>query len=117
MNTVYRGNGIPSVVEGGYKDGESFFGMVQGPGGFKETETMIGNWWLKRHTGRIPFLWILLFLLGLCPFAGAAEGPVIRIGQTIYTFPLAYEGEKLSHTFVVSNRGDAVLHIKKVRPS
>lgn len=78
---------------------------------------MIGNWWLKRNAGKIFFPWILLFLLGSHPLAGAAEGPVIRIDQTIYTFPLAYEGEKLSHTFTVFNRGDALLHIKKVHPS
>ncbi|MBW2094101.1 MAG: hypothetical protein JRI80_04360 [Deltaproteobacteria bacterium] len=67
--------------------------------------------------GKILFLGMLLFLLGSGPFAGAAEGPLIRMDQTMYTFPLVFEGEKLSHTFTVFNRGDALLHIKKVRPS
>jgi len=78
---------------------------------------MIRNRHLQQYAVKILFVWGFLFLLESTPFAGAADGPVIRADQTIHTFSTVFEGEKLSHTFTVFNRGTGVLHIKKVRPS
>jgi hypothetical protein len=80
-------------------------------------ETMMRNRNIKRNARKILLLWIFVFFLESTRFAGAAGAPLIRIDQTIYTFPRAFEGEKLSHTFAVFNRGTGVLHIKEVRPS
>jgi hypothetical protein len=104
-------------MEGGHVNGGFIFEMVRGSDGWKGPETMIGKWWSKRNAGKFLFLWVFLFLLGSGPLAGAAEGPLIRMDETIYTFPPVFEGEKVSHTFTVFNRGDGVLHIRKVHPS
>jgi len=80
-------------------------------------ETMMKNRDLKPSAEKILFVWIFLLFLGSSRFAGAAGTPLIRIDQTIYTFPPVFEGQKLSHTFPVFNRGTGVLHIRKVRPS
>jgi hypothetical protein len=43
--------------------------------------------------------------------------PIIHIDKFNHTFPTVFEGEKLSHTFTVSNKGTTNLNIKKVTPS
>ena len=40
--------------------------------------------------------------------------PLIYFEHTSHTFPPVFEGKKLSHTFIVSNKGAADLIIKKV---
>ena len=45
------------------------------------------------------------------------SGPIIHFDKTSHTFPSVFEGEELSHTFTVFNRGTADLDIKKVSHS
>jgi len=45
------------------------------------------------------------------------EGPIIYFDETTHTFPPLFEGEKLSHTFTLFNRGTADLDLKKVTHS
>ena len=45
------------------------------------------------------------------------EGPIIYFDKTSHTFPPLFEGEKLSHTFTLFNRGTANLDLKKVTHS
>ena len=40
--------------------------------------------------------------------------PIIHVDKTTHTFQPVFEGEELSHTFTVSNKGKGELHIKKV---
>jgi hypothetical protein len=62
----------------------------------------------------------LLFLLTLVSYgserlsAQSENAPIIHIDKTTHTFQPVFEGEELSHTFPVSNKGTAALHIKKV---
>lgn len=58
----------------------------------------------------------LLFKNQLCP-AQSADVPIIHIAETNHVFPTVFEGEKLSHTFKVFNKGTANLKIKSVTPS
>ena len=44
-------------------------------------------------------------------------GPIIYFDKTSHTFPPVFEGDELSHTFTVFNRGTADLDIKKVTHS
>ena len=44
-------------------------------------------------------------------------GPIIHFDHTSYTAPTVYEGEKISHTFNVYNKGTANLEIKRVTRS
>ena len=44
-------------------------------------------------------------------------GPIIYIDKTTHTFPPLFEGEELSHTFTLFNRGTANLDVKKVTHS
>lgn len=54
---------------------------------------------------------------GQSPSAKGEEAPIIQIEETSYTFPTVYEGEELSHTFTLLNKGTATLNIKKVTHS
>ena len=55
---------------------------------------------------------ILLVLFGSQLFAGQSEqAPVIHLDQTTHTFPASFEGEQLSHSFKLTNRGTADLEI------
>ena len=62
----------------------------------------------------------LLFLLALVSYgserlsAQSENTPIIHINKTTHTFEPVFEGEELSHTFHVFNKGTAALHIKKV---
>ena len=68
---------------------------------------------IKPSTGLI-FL-IIIVLLGSRLFAGQSENtPVIHLDQTTHTFPTAFEGEQLSHSFKIINRGTADLEIRDV---
>ena len=46
--------------------------------------------------------------------AMAEDGPIIHIDPISFTFPAAFEGQTLSHDFVVANRGSADLEINDV---
>ena len=68
---------------------------------------------IKPSTGLI-FL-IIIVLLGSRLFAGQSENtPVIHLDQTTHMFPTAFEGEQLSHSFKIINRGTADLEILDV---
>ena len=60
------------------------------------------------------FIAILLIVVNSFNSVQAQDGPVIHIDPITYTFPTVFEGESLSHDFVVSNRGTADLEIKDV---
>ncbi len=47
--------------------------------------------------------------------ANGSESPRLGISETTFDFKEAFEGEKVSHDFVVRNSGKAALHIKEVR--
>jgi hypothetical protein len=58
---------------------------------------------------------IIIVLLGSRSLAAQSEHtPVIHLDQTTYTFPTVFEGEQLSHSFKLINRGTADLEILKV---
>ena len=44
-------------------------------------------------------------------------GPMIHFERTTHTFKPVFEGEELSHTFTLFNRGTANLDLKKVTHS
>lgn len=46
--------------------------------------------------------------------AGTENVPIIQVDKTIHIFQPVFEGEGLSHTFTVFNKGRAELRIKKV---
>ena len=46
-----------------------------------------------------------------------SEGPVIYFDKTSHTFTPVFEGQELSQTFTVFNRGTADLDMKKVTHS
>jgi hypothetical protein len=47
----------------------------------------------------------------------AINAPIIHVNKTTHIFQPVFEGEELSHTFTVFNKGTATLHIKKVTHS
>jgi hypothetical protein len=58
----------------------------------------------------------LLFKNQLCP-AQSGDVPIIHVGESNHVFPTVFEGENLSHTFTIFNKGTANLNIKSVTPS
>ncbi len=46
--------------------------------------------------------------------AETENAPIIHVDKTTHTFQPVFEGEELSHTFTVFNKGSADLHIEKV---
>jgi hypothetical protein len=83
----------------------------------------------KAYEGRImshkifKTTWSLIFLVALFFFwnvslsAQSDDAPIIHVDKTNHTFSPVFEGEELSHTFTVFNKGKAALHIKKVTHS
>jgi len=66
----------------------------------------------------IIFFFILPFISEIHSFSAEnGNTPVIQIDQTEYSFPTAFVGETLSHTFTVYNKGKVDLHIKDVTHS
>jgi hypothetical protein len=47
--------------------------------------------------------------------AAGSEAPRLEMRETSFDFKEAFEGEKVSHYFMVKNTGKAVLNIKEVR--
>ena len=62
----------------------------------------------------LSFFVIFLFIMNSDILAGDPDGPIIHIDPISYTFPSAFEGQTLSHDFIVANRGSADLEIKDV---
>jgi hypothetical protein len=68
-------------------------------------------------------IWSLIFLVALffcwngSLSAQTRNAPIIHVDKTTHTFQSVFEGEELSHTFTVFNKGTAALHIKKVTHS
>ncbi|MFH1350862.1 MAG: hypothetical protein ABII26_07970 [Pseudomonadota bacterium] len=60
---------------------------------------------------------LILFFNSKEAFTEKDDGPIIHFEETAYTFPASFEGVELSHTFTVTNKGRAELHIEKVAPS
>jgi hypothetical protein len=60
------------------------------------------------------FIIDMIFWASMIIQVWAAEGPVIHIDPITHAFPAVFEGETLSHGFIVSNRGSAELEIKDV---
>ena len=60
------------------------------------------------------FLIIILFFPCILYSGQSVDAPVIHMDQTTHRFPTVFEGEKLSHDFIVSNRGSADLEIEDV---
>ena len=65
----------------------------------------------------IGFIFLIIFVL-LGSRLGAAQSentPVIHLDQTTHTFPTVFEGEQLSHSFKLINKGSADLEILDVK--
>ncbi|RJP88570.1 MAG: DUF1573 domain-containing protein [Desulfobacteraceae bacterium] len=66
-------------------------------------------------------LWLFLVVVPVCFFgiiipAQAGDGkPVASIEVDSHNFGFAYEGEDVTHDFIVKNSGDAALEIKTVK--
>jgi hypothetical protein len=60
------------------------------------------------------FLFIFFFCWSGPISAQTKDAPIIHVDKTTHTFPPVYEGEELSHTFTVFNKGTIDLHIKRV---
>lgn len=60
------------------------------------------------------FSMLILFCVNNSLSAETEGAPIIHVEKTIHTFPPVFEGEELSHTFTVFNKGTIDLHIKKV---
>ena len=68
---------------------------------------------IKPTTALIFLIFIVLF--GSRLLAGQSENtPVIHLDQTTHTFPTAFEGEQLSHSFKIINKGTVDLEILDV---
>ena len=76
-----------------------------------------------KKKNRVILLHVVLILIGtFClwrPLISAEEvkTPIIHAEKSIHTFPTVFEGEKLTYSFIISNRGTADLEIKKVTHS
>jgi len=71
---------------------------------------------LRAHVGLLCLMVIFMYGSPLYP-AQIGESPIIHVDETRHVFPTVFEGAELTYTFVVSNRGTATLHIKKVTHS
>jgi hypothetical protein len=64
----------------------------------------------------IWLIFLIIFVLSGSRWLAAQSEhtPVIHLDQTTHTFPTVFEGENLSHSFKLINRGTADLEILKV---
>jgi ABC-type tungstate transport system substrate-binding protein len=65
----------------------------------------------------VVFLTLTILSKSQCYSSETLNIPIIHIDQTAYTFPTVLVGEILSHTFTVSNQGNADLNIKDITHS
>lgn len=65
----------------------------------------------------VIFFTFTLLSKNQCYSAETVNVPIIHIDQTTYAFPTVFVGETLSHTFTVTNQGNADLHIKDITHS
>jgi hypothetical protein len=63
---------------------------------------------------KLLILFMILLIPGQIRVAIAENAPVIHIDPITHTFPTVFEGETLSHDFIVMNKGSADLVIKDV---
>ena len=42
------------------------------------------------------------------------KGPQVFVNSPVYTFESALEGKKITHDYIIQNKGDSVLNIEKV---
>ena len=68
---------------------------------------------IKPTTG-IIFLIIVVLLGSRLGAEQSGQTPVIHLDQTTHTFPTVFEGEQLSHSFKLINKGSADLEILDV---
>lgn len=61
---------------------------------------------------------LLVFILSSFSFAddAAKNGPVAFFPEPRYVFEQTLEGKELQHDFIIMNKGDAMLEVKKVNP-
>lgn len=60
------------------------------------------------------FLTIVVLLGSRLAAEQSGKTPVIHLDQTTHTFPTVFEGEQLSHSFKLINKGSADLEILDV---
>ena len=60
------------------------------------------------------YLIIIFFFPGFLYSGQPVNAPVIHMDQTTHTFPAVFEGERLSHDFMVSNQGSVDLELEDV---
>ena len=60
------------------------------------------------------FSMLILYWMDQSLSAETESAPIIHVEKSIHTFPPVFEGEELSHTFTVFNKGETDLHIKRV---
>lgn len=65
----------------------------------------------------VALVWMLIFA-SLPAGAGqtAAGVPAMMVPEPVFQFSPLLEGQKVTHTFIVENRGNAVLNIPKIHP-
>ncbi len=80
-----------------------------------EVKTMIKN--ILKTFFFLFFLSISLLCKSQVYPEQSGDVPIIHIDETNHVFPTIFEGERLSHTFTVLNKGTANLNIKSVTPS
>ena len=73
---------------------------------------------MMQNSLRRPLTFIILaaaLIYASHSFSGDTDGgALIHIDSRTHIFPPVFEGEELSHDFIVCNKGTAELHIHKV---
>ena len=76
---------------------------------------MFWGGWMKNRVFLFPAL-ILLTLLNVQIWAQDQKAPEIFFEETTFNCGEVKEGTLIEHTYVVYNKGDAVLNIQNVKP-
>ena len=63
---------------------------------------------------KLLIFFIIFLFTSQVGIAVAENVPIIQIDPITHTFPDVFEGDMLSHDFMVSNQGSADLEIKEV---
>ena len=72
---------------------------------------------IPKSTLSLVFLVALICGWNASLSAQTKNAPIIHVDKTTHTFQPVFEGEELSHTFTVFNKGTVDLHIKNVTHS